>query len=132
MIIGAVIRKIKSLCKIKGEDFVHEDHGVIKVYNFRQINRMLYPYVGDITISRFEPIAFPYCIEFTYGGQPIKAFLDKGELEIVVGVTNSAFIKRKIYGIGSTPTSKLTITLNRLEKTCYEKPRCTKRNRDFA
>lgn len=43
MKIGAVIRKIKSLCKIKGEDFVHEDHGVIKVYNFRQINRMLIP-----------------------------------------------------------------------------------------
>lgn len=132
MRISAVIKKIKSLCKIKGEDFVHEDHGVIKVYNFRQINRMLYPYVGDITISRFEPVAFPYCIEFTYGGQPIKAFLDKSELEIIVGVTNSAFIKRKIYGIGSTPTSKLTITLNRLEKIHYEKPRCTKRSRDFA
>lgn len=132
MKISAVIKKIKSLCKIKGEDFVHEDHGVIKVYNFRQINRMLYPYAGDITISRFEPVAFPYCIEFTYCGQPIKAFLDKGELETLVGVTKSAFIKRKLYGIESTSASKLTINLNRMEKTCYEKPKCTKWNRDFA
>ena len=93
---------------------------------------MLYPYTGDLVVSRFEPVAFPYCIEFTYCGQPIKAFLDRAELEIIVGVTIGAFIKRKLYGIGSTPTSKLTITLNRLEKTCYEKPRCTKRNRDFA
>mgnify|MGYP006935830644 CR=1 FL=1 len=132
MRISAVIKKIKSLCKIKGEDFVHEDHGVIKVYNFRQINRMLYPYTGDITISRFEAIAFPYCIEFIYGGQPIKAFLDRAELEIIVGVTNGAFIKRKLYGIESTPTNKLTIKLNRLEKTYYEKPERTKWNRDFA
>lgn len=128
----SVIKKIKSLCKIKGEDFVHEDNGVIKVYNFRQINRMLYPYTGDLAISRFEPVAFPYCIEFTYCGQPIKAFLDEFELEIIVGVTNRAFIKRKLYGIGSTPTNKLTLKLNRVEKNCYEKPRCTKRNRDFA
>lgn len=132
MSIDEVIDKIKSLCKTKGEDFVHEDHGVIKVYDFRQIDRMLYPFTGDITISRFEAVAFPYCIEFSFGGQPIKAFLDRTELSTLVGVDKAALIRCKLYGFESTPASKLTIKLNRVNRRYYENTELAKWHSDNA